>query len=88
MKFQPSRPGRENNDIEMPWIRDPESKWLVGDIVELPGCYSQAPDLPSLVTNIREAAQACLDATDLDDPLPDFVGAWRIEGACGLEVAS
>ena len=35
--------------------RDPESGWLVGEVVELPGCYSQAPDLPSLESNVREA---------------------------------
>jgi predicted RNase H-like HicB family nuclease len=29
--------------------RDPEGGWLVGEVVELPGCYSQAPDLPSLL---------------------------------------
>ena len=27
--------------------RDPESQWLVGEVVELPGCYTQAPDLPT-----------------------------------------
>jgi len=45
----------------------------------LPGCYSQAPDLPTLESNIRDAIRAYLDATDVDDPLPDFVGTWRVE---------
>lgn len=40
--------------------RDPESGWLVGEVVELPGCYTQAPDLPSLERNIQEAIQAYL----------------------------
>jgi predicted RNase H-like HicB family nuclease len=40
--------------------RDPESQWLVGEVVELPGCYSQAPDLPTLEGNMREAIQAYL----------------------------
>ena len=40
--------------------RDPESKWLVGEIVELPGCYTQAPDLATLETNVQEAIQAYL----------------------------
>jgi predicted RNase H-like HicB family nuclease len=35
--------------------RDPESGWLVGEVVELPGCYSQAPDLPTLEANMKEA---------------------------------
>ena len=33
--------------------RDPESGWLIGEVVELPGRYTQAPDLPSLEANIR-----------------------------------
>ena len=40
--------------------RDPESTWLVGEIVELPGCYTQAPDLPTLESNIREAISVYL----------------------------
>ncbi len=40
--------------------RDPESQWLVGEVVELPGCYTQAPDLPALEENIREAIRAHL----------------------------
>lgn len=40
--------------------RDLESGWLVGEVVELPGCYSQAPDLPALEGNIREAIAAYL----------------------------
>lgn len=59
--------------------RDPESRWLVGEVVELPGCYSQAPDLPTLEKNIEEAIRAYLSTTDLEDPLPDFVGTWRVQ---------
>lgn len=59
--------------------RDPESGWLVGEVLELPGCYTQAPDLPILETNIQEAIQVYLETTDLPEPLPDFVGTWRVE---------
>ncbi|MBI4506071.1 MAG: type II toxin-antitoxin system HicB family antitoxin [Chloroflexi bacterium] len=59
--------------------RDPESTWLVGEVVELPGCYTQAPDLPSLEANVREAIRAYLAAVEPDEPLPDFVGTWRVE---------
>ncbi len=63
--------------------RDPESQWLVGEVVELPGCYSQAPDLPKLEQNMREAIAAYLDTTSNEDdaPAPAFVGTWRIEVA-------
>jgi len=59
--------------------RDPESGWLVGEVVELPGCYTQAPDLPSLETNIREAISVYLETVGSEEPLPDFVGTLRLE---------
>lgn len=37
--------------------RDPESDWLVGSVAELPGCYTQAPDMASLEASIREAIE-------------------------------
>jgi predicted RNase H-like HicB family nuclease len=59
--------------------RDPESNWLVGEVVELPGCYTEAPDLAALEINMREAISVYLKTAEPDDPLPDFVGAWRVE---------
>ena len=55
--------------------RDPESLWLVGEVVELPGCYSQAPDMPALEANLREAIAAYLGDAPLDQETPEFVGA-------------
>ena len=54
--------------------RDPESNWLVGEVVELPGCYTQAADLPTLEANMQEAIRAYLETAQPDDPLPDFIG--------------
>lgn len=59
--------------------RDPESQWLVGEVVELPGCYTQAPDLTALETNIQEAIKVYLETSDPDEASPDFVGTWRVE---------
>ena len=59
--------------------RDPESGWLVGEVVELPGCYTQAANLPDLEANIREAIGAYLQSADSNEPRPDFVGTWRVE---------
>jgi predicted RNase H-like HicB family nuclease len=61
--------------------RDPESNWLVGEVVELPGCYTQAPGLPELEENIQEAIQVYLETAELEEPLSDFIGTWRIEVA-------
>ena len=61
--------------------RDPESTWLVGEVVELPGCYTQAPDLPTLEANIQEAIRVYLQTATPDEPRPDFIGTWRVEVA-------
>lgn len=59
--------------------KDPESGWLVGEVVELLGCYTQAPDLAQLEINIKEAIAGYLKAKVADEPLPLFVGTWRVE---------
>lgn len=61
--------------------RDPESGWLVGSVVELPGCYTQAPDLAALEAGIREAIAAYLGDAGLAEPGPEFIGTWRVEAA-------
>jgi predicted RNase H-like HicB family nuclease len=60
--------------------RDPESNSLVGSVAELPGCYSQAPNLAELESNMREAIQVYLETLDKQEglgPLPTFVGLHR-----------
>lgn len=44
--------------------RDSESNWLVGSVAELPGCYTQAPDMVSLEANMREAIEVYLDTVN------------------------
>ena len=58
--------------------RDPESGWLVGEVVELPGCYTQAPDMAGLETAMKEAIDVYLESTEIESPPPDFVGTLRI----------
>ena len=59
--------------------RDPESGWLVGDIVELPGFFTEAPDLASLDAAMREAIAVYLATVAPDEPRSDFTGTWRID---------
>ena len=61
--------------------RDPESGWLVGSVAELPGCYTQAPNLATLEANVQEAVQVYLAAVDEEAliPYPAFVGLQRLE---------
>lgn len=58
--------------------KDLDSGWLIGEIVELPGCYTQAPDLPTLEANIRAAVLAWKTAND-HEPENEFVGTIRFE---------
>ncbi len=59
--------------------RDPESGWLVGEVMELPGCYTQAPDLGTLEANVREAITAYLKTAESQEPRPSYVGTWQVE---------
>jgi predicted RNase H-like HicB family nuclease len=54
--------------------RDTESDWLVGQVAELPGCYTQAKNMADLEENMREAIQVYLETTIDFLPLPKFVG--------------
>jgi len=58
--------------------RDPESGWLIGEITELPGCYTQAPDLPALEVNLCEAITMYLQTAGKIGKTPEFVGAFCI----------
>ena len=58
--------------------RDPESGWLVGEIVELPGCFTEAPDIASLETAMKEAIDVYLELTEIELPIPEYVGTLRI----------
>lgn len=60
--------------------RDLESNWLVGEVIELPGCYTQAPDIQALENNVREAITAYLgEEENAEEAYPEFVGTIRVE---------
>ena len=59
--------------------KDPESGWLVGEVAELPGCYTQGATMADLENNIREAIAVYLKTLEEDAPRSQFVGTIRIE---------
>ena len=62
--------------------RDPDTGWYVGEVVELPGCYTQAPDLEVLQDNIREAIHAYMKNSDQSSPPDsDYFGTQQIRVA-------
>ena len=59
--------------------RDLDSGWLIGSVVELPGCHTQAPDVLTLEANIREAIEVYLEVTEDAEPESIFVGTLRLD---------
>jgi len=59
--------------------KDPESGWLVGEVAELPGCYTQAPNMAKLEKNIREAIAVYLGTMEEEVPKSKFIGTLRVE---------
>ena len=56
--------------------RDEDSTY-VGEVPQLPACYSQGRTLDELMVNIREVIELCLEE-EHDQPLPQFVGLHRV----------
>lgn len=61
--------------------RDRETGWLIGEVLELPGCHTQAPDLSALEANMREAITAYLGSANDQEPASTFVGVIRTKVA-------
>jgi predicted RNase H-like HicB family nuclease len=57
-----------------------EAGWYVASVPALPGCHTQARSLDELMSRIREAIEAYLEAGDAPAPL-EFVGVQRVSVA-------
>ena len=60
-------------------IEKDEAGWLVSDVVELPGCHTQAKTLDQLISRTKEAIKAFLAAEDCKEVSPKFFGVQQIE---------
>ena len=58
-------------------IERDEDGTYVGEVPQLPACYSQGKTLDELMANIREVIELCLEEED-GQPLPEFVGLQRV----------
>ncbi len=61
-------------------IERDEEGWLVSEVVELPGCHTQAKTMDQLLERTKEAIQAYLE--DGDSPvevLQEFVALQTVE---------
>lgn len=59
-------------------VEKDEAGWLVSEVVELPGCHTQAKTMDQLLERTREAIKAYLEDND-EDSVSEFVGVQTIE---------
>jgi len=59
-------------------IERDEDGWLVGSVVELPGCFTQARALDELMKRIKEAIEAYLDVQVSEERI-EFVGVQKVK---------
>jgi predicted RNase H-like HicB family nuclease len=60
-------------------IEKDEDGWLVSEVIELPGCHTQAKTMDELLARTKEAIQAYLETEDQSPRLEQFVGIQQIE---------
>ncbi len=61
-------------------IERDEEGWLVSEVVELPGCHTQAKTMDQLIERTKEAIQAYLtEEGDIPETVQEFVGLQTVE---------
>ena len=60
-------------------IEKGESRYLISDVVELPGCHTQAKTMDELMKRTKEAISLYLKAKKEIDPRTEFVGIKQVE---------
>jgi predicted RNase H-like HicB family nuclease len=53
--------------------------WFVSEVVELPGCHTQAKTMDELIKRTKEAIRAYLEADEPVTISEEFVGVQQIE---------
>ena len=59
-------------------IERDDDGWLVSEVLELPGCHTQAKTMDQLIERTKEAIQAYLTSHD-DHEFSEFIGVQHIE---------
>lgn len=60
-------------------IEKDEDGWLISDVVELPGCHTQAKTMDQLIERTKEAIKAYVDSEDSIEINDTFVGVQQLE---------
>jgi predicted RNase H-like HicB family nuclease len=58
-------------------IERDEDGIYVGEVPQLPACYSQGETIDELMVNIREVIELCLEEMQ-DQPLTEFIGIQKV----------
>ncbi len=60
-------------------IEKDEDGWLVGKVIELPGCQTQAKTVDELMKRIKEAIEGYLNAKeDISNEKIEFIGIQKV----------
>ena len=62
-------------------IEKDEDGVLIASAPAIKGCHTQAKDLPTLLSRIKEAIELCLETEKGKISIPEFVGLQEIEVA-------
>ena len=60
-------------------IEKDEDGWFVSEVVELPGCHTQAKSIDQLLERTKEAIKAYLETGEEPEISEEFVGVQQIE---------
>lgn len=60
-------------------IERDEEGWFVSEVVELPGCHTQAKTVDQLIERTREAIRAYVQEQDEPVLSQEFIGVQQIE---------
>ncbi|MBI3623215.1 type II toxin-antitoxin system HicB family antitoxin [Candidatus Pacearchaeota archaeon] len=60
-------------------IEKGEDGYLISEVVELPGCHTQAKDMNELIKRTKEAISLCLKEQGVVETNTSFIGIQKIE---------
>lgn len=64
-------------------VEKDEEGWLVSEVVELPGCHTQAKSMDQLIERTKEAIKAYIEDHENGDISPEFIGIKQSPGLLG-----
>jgi predicted RNase H-like HicB family nuclease len=60
-------------------IEKDKDGWYIGEVLELPGCYSQAKSMDELFLRTKEAIKCHLLESKIKIPISNFVGIQQLK---------